>query len=184
MIRHAVPADSPAAVPLIILAMDQIALSFANVDKPEEAVPFFKSFFETEGNQYGYQNTLVFEEDAEIVGLILGYDGGKLHELRQPVLKEIRKSQPDYTLSNETEAGEFYIDCLAVSQEHHGKGIAKKLIRALCDHAASLGYKKVGLIVDQVNPKARKLYEDVGFQVFGEKDFVGHRYDHMVREVL
>jgi ribosomal protein S18 acetylase RimI-like enzyme len=70
-----------------------------------------------------------------------------------------------------------------VRPDHQGKGIGKKLINAFCEHAGKLGYARVGLIVDMINPAARRLYENLGFRVFGEKDFMGHRYFHMVRDL-
>ena len=105
--------------------------------------------------------------------------------LPAPRVKQLlREFQPDFTPGDETEAGEYYIDCVSVDSAHQGKGVGKKLITAFCELAASLGFEKVGLIVDKVNPAAKRLYEDLGFDVAGEKDFLGHRYFHMVRKVL
>ena len=85
--------------------------------------------------------------------------------------------------SDETEAGEYYIDCVNVHPDQQRKGIGRQLIAAFCEQAAAKGFGKVGLIVDTGNPQARRLYENLGFDVVGEKDFMGHRYFHMVREV-
>jgi ribosomal protein S18 acetylase RimI-like enzyme len=183
MIRPARPDDAPHVAPLLVLAMGHIAGIFARSTRYEDAIPFFHSFFEAAGNQYSYANTLVYETGSSIVGSITGYDGAHLHALRQPVLDKLREAQPNFAPNDETEPGEYYIDCVNVHPAHQGKGIGKMLINAFCDHAASLGYSKVGLIVDQVNPAAKRLYENLGFEVVGEKDFMGHRYFHMVREV-
>jgi ribosomal protein S18 acetylase RimI-like enzyme len=184
MIRQASPDDAAQVAPLFILAMGHIAGIFANSSRYEDAIPFFEYFFKRSDNQYSYTNTLVFEENQGIKGSVTGYDGARLHELRQPILDELRKRTPGFTPNDETEAGEFYLDCLNVGEEFQGNGIGKKLINAFCEKAASSGFKRVGLIVDLDNPEAKRFYEKIGFGAIGEKDFMGHRYFHMVKEVL
>jgi len=183
MIRPATPNDAADLAPLIILALGHIACIFAISDDPHDAIPLMEQFIGSEGNQYSYENTLVYEDENGIAGSIIGYDGAQLHALREPVLKVIRASDPGFTPGDETEAGEFYIDCVNVEPARQGQGIGKKLISALCDLASSRGFSCVGLIVDKVNPQAKTLYEKLGFRKAGEKDFMGHRYDHMVCEV-
>jgi ribosomal protein S18 acetylase RimI-like enzyme len=182
MIRTARPEDADAVAPLLVLAMGHIAGIFARSTHYEDAIPFFEAFFKDGTNQYSYANTLVYENADGVIGSITGYDGGRLHELRQPVLDKLREAEPDFTPSDETGPGEYYIDCVNVHPGHQGKGIGKKLINAFCEYAGTLGYARVGLIVDVINPAARRLYENLGFRIIGEKDFMGHHYFHMVRE--
>lgn len=183
MIRQATPEDAPDLAPLIILALGHIACIFAQSDDPKDAIPLMEQLIGSKGNQYSYENTLVYEDENGVIGSIVGYDGARLHELRKPVLEVIRKSDPDFSPNDETEAGEYYIDCVNVDPAHQGKGIGKKLLNAMSELAASQHFIRVGLIVDHVNPDARKIYEKVGFRVVGERDFMGHSYDHMIREV-
>jgi hypothetical protein len=167
MIRPALPEDAKAVAPLLVLAMGHIAGIFARSTRYEDAIPFFEAFFKDGANQYSYANTLVFENENGVIGAITGYDGGRLRELRQPVLDKLREAEPDFTPGDETEPGEYYIDC----------------VNAFCKHAGTLGYARAGLIVDMINPAARRLYENLSFRVIGEKDFMGHRYFHMVRDL-
>lgn len=183
MIRQSTPADASQVAPLFLLAMAHIAGVFANSDRYEDAIPFFERFFSEKGNQYSYENTLVFEEGRTIIGSVTGYNGALLNTLRQPILAHIRKTQPEFAVDDETEAGEYYIDCINVHSEHQGKGIGKKLIMAFCERAFSLGYARVGLIVDLENVKAKRFYESLDFKVNGEKPFMGHRYFHMLKEL-
>lgn len=183
MIRPATPSDATQVAPLFLLAMGHIAGIFANSDRYEDAIPFFEKFFVDRDNQYSHANTLVLEEDNQIIGSVTGYDGACLHALRQPILDQIHKTQPELTVDDETEAGEYYLDCINVHPDHQGKGVGKKLIIAFCQKAKQLGYGQVGLVVDLENVKAKGFYESLDFKVTGEKAFMGHRYFHMVREV-
>jgi ribosomal protein S18 acetylase RimI-like enzyme len=183
MIRPAVADDAQAVAPLMILAMGHIAGIFANSENHEDAIPFFVAFFRQNNNQYSYENTLVYENESGVVGSVTGYDGKLLHVLRQPILNELRKSAPGFTPNDETEAGEYYLDCVNVNTTQQGKGIGKILINAFCDYAYSLGHNRVGLIVDLENPAAKRLYESLGFYIAGHRDFMGHVYYHMVRDM-
>ena len=87
-------------------------------------------------------------------------------------------------IEDETQAGEYYIDCLAVFPGYRGKGIAKKLIKALCDKAASANFNTVGLLVVKSNPKAKKLYLELGFTTVDERTFVGDVYDHLQYQIF
>nr|WP_295929123.1 GNAT family N-acetyltransferase [uncultured Dyadobacter sp.] len=183
MIRPAKIADAEAVAPLLVLGMGHIAGIFAGSENHTDAIPFFRSFFLHPSNQYSYTNTLVFETESGIIGSINGYDGGLLHTLRQPVLAKLRERDPFFTPSDETGPGEFYLDCINVHPGYQGRGIGSQLIAAMCTQAEMLGHKRVGLIVDMVNPAARRLYDRLGFEVAGEKDFMDHRYFHMVRDI-
>ena len=182
MIRPAASTDSRQVSPLFILAMDHIAGIYANSSRIEDAIPIFDHFFRTTKNQYSYENTLVFEENGKILGMATGYNGADLQGLRQPVLDHIHQFNPAFKVGNETETGEYYLDCLSVHPDAQGKGIGKKLIQAFCDKGFQGGFERIGLIVDLENPNAKRLYEQIGFYAVGEKDFMGHRYAHMVRE--
>jgi ribosomal protein S18 acetylase RimI-like enzyme len=181
MIRQATREDAGQAAPLFIPAMGHIAGLLAGSDHYEDAIPLLEQLFRQDDNQYSYSNTLVYQEGTQIIGFAVGYDGALLHKLRKPVLDEVHKKQPDFAPDDETEAGEFYLDCVSVDEHSQGKGIGKKLIMAFCDRAKSLGYDRVGLIVDLENPDARKIYEKLGFETLREKKFLGHKYFHMVR---
>ena len=184
MIRNAKQEDATAVVPLIIQAMGELANKFSNTKDIAKTTALFEYFFKQPDNQYSYQNTLVYEEDGLILGSLNAYDGGKLLELRKNFLDYL-KAHNQLTKFNpepETEAGEFYLDTISVNPEAQGKGIGKKLINAFCKLSTSKQFNRVGLIVDHVNPDARKVYEKVGFQVVGQRDFLGHTYDHMVWE--
>ncbi len=136
----------------------------------------------TKGAQYSWQNALVAEYEGQVAGAVVGYDGARLEQLRKGTLAVIQKhvgSLP--TLADETEAGEYYLDSVAVMAEFRGLGVGACLINAFCDRVFSAGYERVGLIVDSDNSKAEMLYTSLGFERVGERRFFGHRMWHLQR---
>ncbi|TWR27514.1 GNAT family N-acetyltransferase [Mucilaginibacter pallidiroseus] len=183
MIRQAVPTDAPHIAPLIILAMDSLAAKFANSNDPETILYLFTLFAGKTGNQYSYENALVYENETGICGMILAYDGARLNELREPFLQYTKAylgftGQPE----DETHPGEYYIDCLAVKPEHQGRGIATRLITALIDKAGHSGHKTIGLLVS--NPLAEKLYTALGFKEINNVTLLGGVHKHLQYRVV
>jgi len=186
MIRKAKPADVRKVVPLLILAMGDLAAKFSNSKDAATTNSLFEHFFLEKDNQYSYTNFLVYEENGQVYGALNAYDGGKLTELRQNFLEYLsaHNGLKDFNPEPETQAGEFYFDTLAVDPEMQGKGIGKQLIDAGIEWADEFGIKKVGLLVDVNNDKALKLYKNKGFEVANDTSFIGGTYHHMVFNII
>lgn len=179
MIRQATCTDAPQLSKLIILAMGELAVKFVNGKAGEEA-RLFELFAAQTGNQYSYENTLVWEDETGVCGMIIGYDGARLHQLRAPFLQHIKLTYGfEQPVEDETQAGEYYIDCLSVLPGQQGKGIGKKLIKALTEEAAVKGYFTTGLLVNKDNAKAKALYSSLGFDVADTRKFMGDVYEHL-----
>ncbi|ARS39093.1 hypothetical protein CA265_05145 [Sphingobacteriaceae bacterium GW460-11-11-14-LB5] len=185
MIRPALPTDVEEVVPLIIQAMGKLANKLTHTNDIAIINEIFKHFFQQQGNQYSYENTLVFEDEGKVLGAINAYDGSKLFELRQPFLTYRAKHHRvnHNNQDNETESGEFYLDSISVNSKVQGKGIGKQLIRAGIDWAKKLGHHTIALLVEQNNDNALKLYEKMGFVIQNEKQFMGGWYHHMVFKI-
>jgi len=180
MIRQATSVDAPILSRLIIQAMGDLAAKFVNSSDPLMAGGLFERFAALTANQYSYENALVWEDENGVCGMITGYDGACLHQLREPFFRHIsRVYKFDQLLEDETQPGEYYIDCLSVLPQSQGKGIARQLIKALVDHAAQLGHSAVGLLVHKSNAQAKKLYTRLGFKVLDRRVFVGDVYEHL-----
>ncbi|TSD67761.1 GNAT family N-acetyltransferase [Inquilinus sp. KBS0705] len=182
MIRPAQAHDAPAIAQLILLAMgNALAAKFANTTDTTLQLNLFERFAAQTGNQYSYHNILVWDDNEDgVCGIIIGYNGGQLDALRQPFLNYTRTVLGfSGTPEDETQPGEFYIDCLAVNPQQQGKGIAKKLIQALFERAKEHGHPTVGLLVSKGNDKAKKLYTDLGFKIAGEKSLLGGFHYHL-----
>lgn len=142
--------------------------------------PVFEELARSEVAQYSYLNALVVEVDGQSAGAIVGYDGARLEELRAPIFPLLeRHLGSTLQIEDETEAGEFYIDSVAVLPQFRGTGVGRQLLIAMRNRAFDAGHERVGLLVDFDNPRAEKLYNSLGFQRVGKKRFLGHRMWHL-----
>lgn len=180
IVRKAIPEDSEAINPLFLLVMRFMVNRFIGEENDELSMNFFTPFIRQQGNQYSYDNCFVAEIDKEIVGVINVYDGALLKEMQRPVLDYIHKNlNPNLTIEDETQPGEFYIDVLSVSPKHQGKGIGSILLKHAIKEICQNNKKTLGLLVDHENPNAKRLYLTLGFEKVGEKILSGHQMDHL-----
>lgn len=141
----------------------------------------------TEDNsQYSYRNTLkAVNDNGEIMGFAVGYDGALLHQLRKRFLEEAKVclgKDMEETIGNECKPDEFYLDSLAVFPEHRGQGVARALVKAMGERATDIN-KPLGLLCEKDNINARKLYDSLGFKQVGETLFAGEMMNHMQAEI-
>ena len=172
VVRPAVAADAP-FIGLVVL----MALHY------DETHPMYDIFMELAGrddSQYSYKNALVAELDGKPAGSIIGYDGARLHELRKPLYElMVAKFGSVRPVEDETSAGEFYVDSIAVLPEYRGRGVGRALLADLCRRVFAKGFTKVGLLVDVDNPRAEALYRKLGFGRVNPTTFLGHAMWHM-----
>jgi len=184
MIRKALKEDAEQVVRLMCVPMMEVARYLTGKQEDEAVFGGMTRFYLREDTQYSYVNTLVYVADGSIAGSITAYDGAKLDELRKNAFYMLAPVQgAESPLSDETEAGEYYIDTLSVDPAWRGKGIAGRLIEAVCQRAADEGHKRMGLIVDPANEGARRLYARSGFEEAGTRDFFGTAYIHMIKDI-
>lgn len=181
MIRSATLADTKAIASLTVAAMEDLAKQFCASAHAEDAVKLFEHFIALEDNQYSYTNTLVYLVNDEIAGSINAYDGRMIEKLRLPFFTYLKENfHPNgFEMELESEADEFYLDTISVSPTHQGQGIGKKLIQAAIERARELSHQKVGLLVDEDNPNAKRLYESLGFEHAGYKMLLGKKHEHL-----
>jgi len=134
-----------------------------------------------EDSQYSYKNTLVAIEGHKIVGISVSYDGGRLHELRQTFIEAAKEyiGKDHSGIDDETQAGELYLDSLAVLPEYRRQGIAKRLLLATKERCDRLNLPCVGLLVDKGNPAGEALYTSVGFRYVNDSQWGGHPMKHL-----
>ncbi|MBB1285011.1 GNAT family N-acetyltransferase [Flavisolibacter sp. BT320] len=179
-IRRATQADSEAMASCLLLAMEEIVFAFIGEKTKAKAAAFMNYFTLRENNQYSFQNGWVVEENGKVVAAANVYNGADLHRLRQPVLDYIRSQYHRNLLpEDETIAGEFYLDTLGVLPEHRDKGIGSCLLQSLLEEYVYRQQQTLGLLVEESNPAALRLYLRIGFVPAGEKMLLGKKMHHL-----
>lgn len=171
-IRPAEAADAPFVALAVLMAL--------HYDETHPMYDVFKVLAARKDTQYSYCNALVAEVEGIVAGAIVGYDGARLYELREPLLVLIREREGrELEIEDETSAGEFYLDSLAVLPQYRGCGVGRMLLSAAAERAFAAGHERVGLIVDFDNPRAEALYSSLGFKRVNPTTFLGHNMWHM-----
>ena len=172
---------------LIMLAMNhECCQNFAG---PSHTLEDFHRMMTTlvrrDDSQYSYRNAMVALDDNTtdghpvVAGVIVGYDGADLHRLRETFLQAAKEflGQDFRGMDDETQAGEYYIDSLAVDERYRHQGLATLLLKKLIDQK---GQKQpVGLLVDKGNPGAERLYRSLGFEFVNDATWGGHEMRHL-----
>lgn len=65
--------------------------------------------------------------------------------------------------------------------DYRGHGIAGQLLMATVEKGRGMGLP-TGLLVDDGNPKAERLYRRLGFEVVGDDCWGGHKMHRMRRQ--
>ncbi|MGN1263141.1 MAG: GNAT family N-acetyltransferase [Prevotella sp.] len=179
--------DAPQIARMIVMAMtDECCRHFyGDNHSADDFLRLITRLASSRNTQYSYENTICATDgnnpDSRIVGISVSYDGARLLELRKAFLDgALSAFGIDHSgMSAETSAGELYLDSLAVLPEYRGKGIATMLLNATAEKARRLGCGPLGLLVDEGNPRAERLYTAVGFKHVGNNDWGGHAMKHL-----
>lgn len=183
MIRKATQKDADHILPLIMVILEDMELDFLKKYGKETVMDVLQEGYLNETFRYGYKRALVFEDKNEIVGTAFGYHEEDEAIIDQPlssIFKELKIPTHEQMFTDkEAFQHEWYLDSIAVRSDQRGKGVGAKLLRALPTFAKEQGSHILGLNVDEVNPRAKKLYTKEGFKDVGKVTIGGHLYDHM-----
>lgn len=177
-IRPATIHDAPIIASALTMALGEEAMKMYCGENCQSVL---EELAQMENTQYSYHNALIADVDGIPVGAIIGYDGARLHELREQTLRLIqeRTGQTFSHIQDETNPHEYYLDSLGVLPEYRNLGIGSKLLIALRDKAFSEGHKRAGLLVNTENLKAEHLYLSLGFERIECRNFFGHPMWHL-----
>lgn len=180
LIRQATTEDAKPIVLYLLMAMEDIVYAFIGKPDATAANDFLLHFVEQENNQYSYQNCWVVEHENSIIAAVNLYDGAKLHDLRATIISYVRNHfNPHFNPEDETQSGEYYIDCLAVHPHYQGQGVATTLLQFLIQEYTIHQNHTLGLLVEENNPSAKRLYLKLGFKPVGMKTLVGKTLEHL-----
>ena len=183
-IQEATKNQAPEIANLIMIAMtDDCCLYFCGEGHGlEDFRNMMTMLVEAEVSQYSYKNTLVAMDGDKVVGVAVSYDGGRLRKLRRAFIEAAKEhiGKDHSGMDDETQAGELYLDSLAVHLEYRRQGIARKLLLATKERANRMGFLCVGLLVDKDNPVGEALYASVGFRYKNDNQWGGHPMKHLV----
>lgn len=185
MMRDATPDDADQAVPLLVEAIDHLALQLAGVSERKAAEPFFRSLFRALDTRYSHRHVRIASSNGSVAAVALAYPGQRELELSAPLGALLRERDPDLVYIHERESrdDEFYLDAIAVAPAFRGMGYAARMIEDACESARLAGFEQIGLLVDLDKSGVKRLYLKQGFVVDGERMLAGHRYEHMQRRI-
>ena len=182
-IREAAKKQAAEIASLIMMAMtDDCCLYFCGDGYGlEDFRKMMTMLVEREDSQYSYLNTLVAMDAEKVVGVSVCYDGGRLHELRRAFIQAAKEhlGKDHSGMDDETQAGELYLDSLAVLPDYRRQGIAKKLVMATKKRADMMHLPCVGLLVAKDNSGGETFYTSVGFRYVDDKQWGGHPMKHL-----
>jgi len=114
----------------------------------------------------------VIYDNETIIGMIITYTHDKKPKFNLNSLKLLIVGILDHFVICDIEKDDIYIAEIAIDENQRSKGYGTKVIKDVIDYAQKNGYKRVILDADFRNPKAKALYERLGFKVHNKKSFL------------
>lgn len=191
-IIDATPDDAPFIAWAVMDAIgEEIIKEWLKDTTRENVCNVFTTLASQKDTQYSYINArIAITPEGEKAGVCVSYNGGDIKFLRRPFFEKANRmlgwTMTDEEIDSfpcETCEGEFYLDTVAILPHQRGKGIGSRLIADACEKARNFGLP-LGLLVADDNPKARKLYESLGFKNAGSRFFVGKEMTNMHYDIF
>jgi len=182
-VRPATIADTSIATSLILMTMGQFADYLFGADNPTKVVEVISRLFAQPLNRFSYQFTDIVETDDQAAGIMISYPGRTMNRLGLSMGKQlwsiygargfvrfVRRALP-LAFMREASADEYFINTLAVFPDFQGKGIGTYLLSYAENKAREMHYNKCALSVEVSNPRARTLYERLGYRIMRTIEF-------------
>src|SRR5690606_39521860 len=109
-IRQAERNDAKAVAPLIYDAIGDIANNLTGEEDIPQILAALEQYVTETTNRHSYLNTFVAEQQGEIVGIVVLYDGRLGYKLDRQLEQQLEKKGIETTLDIEAHMDEYYID--------------------------------------------------------------------------
>ncbi|RXJ95003.1 GNAT family N-acetyltransferase [Arcobacter sp. AHV-9/2010] len=169
---------------LIYDAIHEVANSLTGENEEHKILETLENYIQMEICRLSYNNIYTYEVDNKNIAILLAYNSNDVEKLDKPMLNHL-KTKNIFLDSFEKEcfSNEFYIDTVSVLEDYQGRGIAKELFAFAQQKARELGFKKLSLLVDFENKKAKALYEKLGFIDNTTLEVSKTQFSHMIKEL-
>ncbi|WP_295722319.1 GNAT family N-acetyltransferase [uncultured Methanobrevibacter sp.] len=114
----------------------------------------------------------VIYDNENIIGMLVAYNHENEPEFHFKSLKLLIIAIMDNFVICNLKKDDLYIAEIAIDEKQQSKGYGTKVINDVINYAKKNNYKRVILDADFRNPKAKALYERVGFKVYNKKSFL------------
>lgn len=184
-VTKASKSDIPAVIELLKIILDEMELPFyLNNDQREVTKLFTHVLSSTTYSKSA--DIIVAKVDNQVAGLAFGYPGVNetlLDEEFQQHFDQVNIPAQAVYEDPEADDDEWYLDSLVVNPAFQNKGIGTTLLNALPKYARNRKLGKIGLLVDDLNPNAERLYRRLGFKDSHQQVVSNHNYKHLKLDV-
>ncbi len=181
-IRKATIEDASAIARNVIAAMGYDSFAENPDSEVQAMIEGMTEICAREDTLYSWKNTIVACESGIVAGSLTSYDGAEYLKMRELTfgLAHEKFGWTPPMMDDETKAGEWYLDSLAVSPSFRRKGIARLLIGQSLEVAEALGFTTVSLIALASSERLIAFYDSCGFHPDGHLNCFGHDYLRMI----
>ena len=154
-------------------------------DNNNEHIDHLAGICRRQDTLYSWRNATIALYDGVPAGLMVAYDGARYRSMRDVTFPMIRMYVGDdyHNMDDESCAGEYYLDSLAVLPEYRRRGIASALIQEMLRQRDAAGIPLATIAVDPDNDTAYRLYKKHGFRHDGQITVFGTTYHRLVQNV-
>ncbi|MDX4060121.1 GNAT family N-acetyltransferase [Aliarcobacter skirrowii] len=169
---------------LIYDAIHEVSNSLTGENEEHKILKTLENYIQMDVCRLSYNNIYTYEIDNKNVAILLAYNSNDVEKLDKPMIEHL-KTKNIFLKSFEKECfdDEFYIDTISVLEDYQGQGIAKELFAFAQQKAKEQGFKKLSLLVDLENKKAKALYEKLGFLDNTTLEVSKTQFSHMIKEL-
>lgn len=177
--RPCIPSDVELAIPLIYSSGPD-AFSYVFNNGKFTALDFLRSAFQTKGGEFSYDNHIAMLLDDELIGIGSAFSGDRgtsftisdalkiMKQYKLGAVKIMSRGLRVEQLIKLPKGDQVALAHIAIIEKMRSKGYGQKLMEHLMDKAKFNKDEHFVLDVSAINPRAKALYERLGFTVTKE----------------